>query len=75
MMEFESRSSEKFNGVLDDLSDELNGKPTDTDNAPILEESDEGEEMQCAADGEGKAEGFVNTKGRIIKKVSYSVFT
>ena len=69
MMEVENRLSERFDGLVDELPDELNQKRVD--NGVILEESEEeGDGMEGGVEGERlKSGGLHHPSGRIIKKV------
>ena len=70
MMEVENRLSERFDGLVDELPDELNDKKVQ--NGVIPEESDEEGDGMEGAVGEGeklKSGGLHHPSGRIIKKV------
>ena len=70
MMEVENRLSERFDGLVDDLPDELNERREK--NGVIEEESDDEEVMGGGVDGgEGvkSPDGLHHQKGRLIKKV------
>jgi len=69
MMEVENRLSERFDGLVDDLPDELNERREK--NGVIEEESDDEEVMGGGVDGgEGvkSPDGLHHQKGRLIKK-------
>jgi len=69
MMEVENRLSERFDGLVDDLPDELNERREK--NGVIEEESDEEEGMVGGVDGGDvvkSGDGLHHQKGRIIKK-------
>ena len=70
-MEVENRLSERFDGLVDDLPDELNERRVQN-NGVIPEESDEeGEGMEGGGDGdELKSDGLHHPRGRIIRKVN-----
>ena len=67
-MEVENRLSERFDGLVDDLPDELNERREK--NGVIEEESDD-EEVMGGGGGEGvkSPDGLHHQKGRLIKKV------
>eukprot|EP00092_Neocalanus_flemingeri_P106838 GFUD01137092.1.p1 GENE.GFUD01137092.1~~GFUD01137092.1.p1 ORF type:complete len:495 (+),score=137.49 GFUD01137092.1:152-1636(+) len=70
MMEVENRLSERFDGLVDELPDELNERRVK--NGVILEESEEEVEAMEGGGVEGeemlKSDGLHHNSGRIIKK-------
>ena len=75
MMEVENRLSERFDGLVDDLPDELNERRVDK-NDSILEEcedDEEGLEMGMTGTEPKSVDGLHHPRGRIIRKVCHVI--
>merc|ERR1711936_153091 len=69
MMEVENRLSERFDGLVEELPDELNARRVKNKNGVILEESEEeGDGMDGVEREKVKSDGLHHHNGRIIKK-------